>query len=233
MHKSFPYCIERVGDQWSCLFCNGLSIKYGKSGAGKQRYLCKTCGKTFVDFYTKQSFLPKTDREVRNLLKEGMGIRSISRYLSISKNTVLSRILKIAGRIRKPAVFFNHTYEVDEQYTYVQNKESGGIWITYALCRETKAVADFTIGDRTNISIGRVVLPLLLSNPLKIYTDGLINYKSLIPRRIHSTRRGGTNHIERQNLSNRIDLKRLNRDTICYSKSVLLLAACLKIYFWG
>lgn len=152
-----------------------------------------------------------------------MSIRSISRYLNIAKNTVVSGILKLAKSIRKPSVIFGMSYELDEQHTYVQNKETGVMWITYAFCRETKTVVDFVVGDRTNIDMQKVVSTVLLSNPRKIYTDGLANYKSLIPKCIHSTNRRATNHIERQNLRNRTDLKRLTRSTICYSKSVLYL----------
>ncbi|HEX2845848.1 MAG TPA: IS1 family transposase [Chitinophagaceae bacterium] len=41
------------------------------------------------------------------------------------------------------------------------------------------------------------------------------------------------NHIERNNLNLRTHLKRLSRRTICFSKSITMLEACLKIYFWN
>lgn len=57
-------------------------------------------------------------------------------------------------------------------------------------------------------------------------------YPSLIPFSIHRCFRYKTNVIERNNLSIRNSLKRLSRKTICYSKSILMLEACLKICFW-
>nr|WP_255505091.1 IS1 family transposase [Algoriphagus sp. Y33] len=66
-----------------------------------------------------------------------------------------------------------------------------------------------------------------------ISTGRLKNYKYLIPKKIHLTNVNGINHIERMNLNLRTHLKRLNRRTICFSRSVAMLAACLKIYFWG
>jgi insertion element IS1 protein InsB len=45
-------------------------------------------------------------------------------------------------------------------------------------------------------------------------------------------KRYSTNHIERFNLTLRTHLKRLNRRTICFSRSLVLLNAILKIYFW-
>ena len=50
---------------------------------------------------------------------------------------------------------------------------------------------------------------------------------------LHSVKRFGTNHIERKNLTLRTHLKRLNRGTICFSRSLIVLNAVLKIYFWS
>lgn len=233
MNKNQTSWFNRVGGFFVCPYCEGVSIKYGKSPAGKQRYFCKKCSKTYLDNYSKLAYVIEVKEEIRKLLKESMGIQSMSRYLGIAKNTILSGIINLAKSVRKPSVLFGMTYEVDEQYTYIQNKESGELWITYAFCRETKRVVDFIVGDRTKITMKKVIDFVLLSNPIKVYTDGLATYKSLIPKSLHSTKRRCTNHIERQNLQNRNDLKRLGRSTICYSKSVAFLNACLKIHFWG
>jgi IS1 family transposase len=60
-----------------------------------------------------------------------------------------------------------------------------------------------------------------------------MNYRFLIAKKLHSTCLHATNHIERKNLTIRTHLKRLNRKTICFSRSLVLLTAILKIYFWG
>jgi IS1 family transposase len=58
-----------------------------------------------------------------------------------------------------------------------------------------------------------------------------MNYRFLIAKKLHSTYLHATNHIERKNLTICIHLKRLNRKTICFSRSLVLLTAILKIYF--
>jgi insertion element IS1 protein InsB len=78
-----------------------------------------------------------------------------------------------------------------------------------------------------------VIHTVLNSDAKKICTDKLVNYKYLIPKEIHHTKVNSTNHIERKNLTLRTHLKRLGRKTICYSKSMAVLTACVKIYFWG
>ena len=233
MKERKTYCVKGVGGDTRCPSCKSFSIKYGFNRAKKQRYRCNICDKTFLISYTNQAYRVTINNEVINHLKQSCGISNISRLVQISKQTVLSRIKEIAKNIKRPPVVLGMTYEIDEQHTYVQNKETGQIWITYAFCRETKQVIDFIVGKRTNTTMRKVVDYILLTNPIKVYTDRLINYKTLIPKLLHSTKRRATNHIERQNLQNRTDLKRLSRSTICYSKSAALLTACLRIYFWG
>lgn len=188
--------------------------------------------KTFLQEYSYSAYLPCTNNLIIKYVKEGIGIRSMARLLSISTATVLKRILAISKRITKPIISFGKKYEVDEMYTFVKRK-SRKVWIVYALQKSTQQVVDFAVGSRTNKTLRKVIETLLLSNTTKIYTDKLPNYKSLIPEDLHSTKRGGTNHIERMNLNLRIHLKRLNRRTICFTKNMKMLIACLKIYFWS
>ncbi|SNR98184.1 IS1 family transposase, partial [Flavobacterium sp. ov086] len=102
----------------------------------------------------------------------------------------------------------------------------------YALDKNSKTVVSFNVGKRTNKTLSRVLDTLKLSEAKKIFTDRLKNYRYLIDEKLHSVKRFGTNHIERKNLTLRTHLKRLNRWTICFSKSLVVFTAVLKIYFW-
>jgi len=93
-------------------------------------------------------------------------------------------------------------------------------------------LVDLKVGGRTKKNLKRVTDTLVLANCKEIFTDGLPLYRDLIPVELHKVKRYGTNHIERKNLNLRTHLKRLNRKTIAFSKSLLMLEACLKIYFW-
>jgi len=182
--------------------------------------------------YRNKACEPGTTDWIIKLLKEGCSIKSISRILCIAVNTVLKRILLAARFIRKPCLVIGQIYELDELCTYIQQKIKQ-CWVVYALRRDTKEVADFTVGNRSNAVLKRVTDNLVLSGAKKIYTDKLQQYKTIIPKSLHRTSLYGTNHIERKNLTLRTHLKRLNRRTICFSKSVAMLVACLKIYFWS
>lgn len=219
----------------SCFRCVGeimSMIKYGKTKCGNQRYICKRCKRTRVGNYVYQAYKPDTDKNIIQFTKEGLGIRSTSRILRISTTTLLKRIVSIAKNINQPIISKGKSYEVDEMRIYVRHKQNF-IWLVYALEKDSKKVVSFNVGKRTNKTLSRVLDTLKLSEAKKIFTDKLKNYKYLIDSKNHSVKRFGTNHIERQNLTLRIHLKRLNRRTICFSKSLIVLISVLKIYFWS
>lgn len=215
-----------------CPYCSSPCISYGTSSTGNKRFRCRTCKKTHSKAYRYIACRHSISYKIKILLKEGCGILSISRILKIGVNTVLRKIRAIASGITRPNIIFGKAYEMDELCTYVKSK-SRKRWIAYAIRKDTKEVVDFAIGSRTNKTLRKVTDTLILSDAVKVFTDKLPNYKSLLPSTIHSTKYRGTNHIERKNLTLRTHLKRLNRRTICFSKSVAMLSACLRIYFWG
>lgn len=232
MSKIEASCIK-VSDGLFCQYCQSKNIiKNGFAKNKKQQYYCKTCCKRFIEYYTYNAYLPNLNKSIIQLTKEGLGIRSTARVLQISTTTLLKRIISIAKHIQKPIISKGKTYEVDELCTYIHHKRNFS-WIVMAFERETKRVVTFSVGKRTNKTLNRVLDVLKLSEAKKVFTDRLKNYRYLIDARLHSVKRFGTNHIERVNLTLRTHLKRLNRRTICFSKSLLVLIAVLRIYFWG
>jgi len=173
-----------------------------------------------------------SDQQIVLLTKEGCGIKSTSRILNISPITVINRLLKIGNTlIRKTPVLVGGVYEVDELFTYLGNKKNR-ICIAYSIDQATKEVIDIAVGKRNKTNLYKIISTLLLSKAKKIVTDKLNLYATLIPHEIHSTKHRGINRIERMNLNLRTHLKRLNRKTICYSKSLAVLLAIVKIYCW-
>lgn len=212
--------------------CKSRIIKNGKTANGSQRYKCTSCKKQFQCSYRYKACIETISKKIVTLLREGCGIRSIARILRISTNTVQRRIIQLANCLKKPKVRFHSQYEVDELNTYVGNK-TNRYWVAYALRKEDGQVVDLKVGRRTNRTLKPLFETLTISKARTIYTDKLVNYRTLIDPKIHKTKNRGTNHIERQNLTLRTHLKRLNRRTLCYSKSLTMLRACIVVYFWG
>ncbi len=215
-----------------CVDGQNSMVRNGKTSYGKQRFICKNCKKSRVVSYTNHAYKPEINHQIIILTKEGLGIRSTARVLEISTTTLLKRIILIASKISRPFISKGKIYEVDELRTYLKIKTKL-IWIVYALERKSRKVVSFNVGARTNKTLQIVLKTLELSEAKIIYTDGLKNYRYLIENKIHKVIRFGTNLIERINLNLRIHLKRLNRRTICFSRSIVVLSAVLKIYFWG
>jgi IS1 family transposase len=167
------------------------------------------------------------------LVLPGCSLNATFRITGVSVSTQLRQIKKIGREIVPfPEYKQGDIYELDEMRTYVGRK-TRPIWVILAKSRITGRIVDMQIGRRTKKSLKRVTDKLLLLNPKAIFTDGLKEYRYLIPENIHKVKRYGTNHIERFNLTLRTHISRLNRRTICYSKSKLMLEYTIKIYLWG
>jgi insertion element IS1 protein InsB len=232
---SYPKSLRMHSTTLKCNRCvdeKSHYTKYGRTKTGNQRYKCKTCNKIFLEQYSYKAYTGNINEWIKTLLKEGCGIRSIARVLDISPTTVLKRIINIAASVKQPVIAMGKEYEVDELRTYYQ-KKTKLLWIAYALRKDTREVIAFIVGNRTNNTLRAVTDTLILSNASAVYTDRFPSYRSLLPVEIHKAKPYNINHIERKNLSLRTHLKRLNRKTICFSRSKTILAACLKIYFWS
>ena len=216
----------------NCRYCIGRCVKAGVRRNGVQKFRCRGCRKYQQREYQHNAYTLSTDKSIVQLLIEGVGIRGIARVLRISITTVINRIKRIAKLINKPYhAVKNGVYEIDELWTYIGSK-ANETWIMYIFDRNTKTVLDFKVGARSKVNLQLLTDQTLLLGPSGVCTDGLMTYKSIIPKSIHRVGLTNTRCIERNNLNIRTHLKRLSRKTICFSKSAEMLKACLKIYFW-
>jgi insertion element IS1 protein InsB len=212
-----------------CKYCQGACVKKG-CYKNRQLYRCKACFKYQRKLYVKHKITASKIDQVKSFVCEGLSISSISRLLNISKSSVQRKIIYLASMVKKPHFTeLNQEYEVDELHTYIGNKQNT-YWVIYAMNKHTKQVIDLVVGKRTKANISQVIQSLKKLNPSTIFTDKLNIYPSLIKPEIHVSTIHKINSIERKNLNLRKDIKCLNRKTICYSKSVTMLAIILMLY---
>lgn len=231
MDSTLTLCIK-VSDTRICPHCQCKSlIKNGFTKNKKQQFFCKQCLKRCISFYSNKAYEKSINNNLIQLIKEGVGIRSIARLLGISANTVLRRIHKIAKKVELPTLAIGKIYEVDEIYAKVFG-QLNKVWIVYALERSSKKIVSFSVGSRSIYTLRKAIERLMVSVPKRIYTDRLNLYPLIIPAEIHGVDLYGTNCIERKNLTMRIHLKRLQRRSICYTRSIAILTSILKIYFY-
>lgn len=110
----------------------GNIIRYGKSGEGRQRFQCKTCGKTFNEraatlFHGRKT--PAKDiLEVLAMLAEGMRISSIARVKGFKEDTILDWLREAARHAEQVEAVLLNQYpirqaQIDSLWTYVGRKE--------------------------------------------------------------------------------------------------------------
>jgi insertion element IS1 protein InsB len=220
-------CYEEV----ACPRCSSLNIK--KSGITeqqKQRYRCKDCERQFITDYTYQAYKPEVRSLVLPMTMNGSGIRDISRVLSISTNTVLKLLRQAAAKVAEPAVPKRiASLELDEFWSFVEKKKQQR-WTWLAFDRQRKRVTAYQNGRRTDHHCAALLKKLAGARIQRFHTDKWESYLKLLPEKKHTIGKEGTRNIERHNLNFRTHVKRLQRRTICFSKSVEMHDAVIKLY---
>ena len=215
----------------TCPRCSrGNVIKHGISAAGKQRYRCRRCGRQFIIDYTRRGHDPAVRRLVVPLSLNGCGIRDIARVLYLSTNTVLKLLRRHAAHVHKPRLPPHITeLEIDEMWSFIGQKENQA-WLWYAFEPRSKLIVAWLIGERTDRSCRLLLKQLKSCQVLRFCTDEWGSYQKFIPWSQHWVGKQWTQDIERQNLNFRTHLKRLQRKTICFSKSRGMHEALIKLY---
>ncbi|MEI2583124.1 TetR family transcriptional regulator [Scytonema sp. PRP1] len=92
------YLHPHVGDEvlhnqvmivMKCPHCDGERISKNGHRHGKQRYICKDCGKQFPEAYSLQGYGDEVKQQCLELYRDGVGFREIERRTGVSHNTVI------------------------------------------------------------------------------------------------------------------------------------------------
>lgn len=160
----------------------------------------------------------------------GSGVRDICRVLRVSINTVLKTIRQQAKQVCDPVVPARVTdLQIDEMWTFVGKKDNAR-WLWYAFDPARKKIVCWELGSRTDETCQRLLKKLSDSQVLRYCTDRWKSYRKLLPATKHWIGKDSTRHIERNNLNFRTHIKRLQRETICYSKEDDMHEAVTRLY---
>jgi IS1 family transposase len=123
--------------------------------------------------------------------------------------------------------------ELDELWSFVL-KKARKRWIWIALCRQTRQVVAFVVGDRSEKTCRRLwkAIPEAFRQA-QCYTDLWKAYSKVLPSVQHTAagkESGETAHVERWNLTLRQRLARFVRRTLSFSKSSQMHEACLRLF---
>jgi IS1 family transposase len=123
--------------------------------------------------------------------------------------------------------------ELDELWSFVL-KKAKEVWIWIALCRQTRQVVAYALGDRSKKTCQRLweAIPLAYRQG-HCFTDFWAAYMAVIPEEQHTAvgkETGETAHVERWNNTLRQRLARFVRMTLSFSKSEIMHKACLLLF---
>ena len=124
---------------------------------------------------------------------------------------------------------------MDEIWSFVRKKVNQA-WIWFALCRKTRQIVAYVIGDRDEVTCRKLWLAIPQAYQRgTCYTDFWKAYQAAIPSQQHQPggkETGETAHIERFNNTLRQRLARFVRKTLSFSKSLLMHEICLSLFVW-
>lgn len=110
----------------NCTRCN--SIEYRKDGfvKGVQRYKCRDCGYKYTVVIKSTGKPTSMKRQALQLYLEGLGFRSIGRYLGVSNVSVLNWIRSFGEWVAslKQAESNIEVVELDEMHSYISSKKT-------------------------------------------------------------------------------------------------------------
>jgi len=122
---------------------------------------------------------------------------------------------------------------MDEVWSFVL-KRCHKRWVWLALCRRTRQVVAYAIGDRREAACRLLWqrIPAAYKSGW-LYTDFWESYQAVLPPQQHrpgGKEAGETNHIERWNNTLRQRLARFVRKTLSFSKSDVMHENCLLLF---
>ncbi len=125
------------------------------------------------------------------------------------------------------------TLELDELWSFVL-KKTNKRWIWIALCRLTRQVVAYVVGDRSAATCRKLwerIPPAYRVG--HCYSDFWEAYHQVLPDVQHTAvgkESGQTAHVERWNLTLRQRLARFVRKTLSFSKSEVMHEICLRLF---
>lgn len=212
---------------YACRRCGSPDIvKNGTNKCGSPQYYCHACG-------AHRTLVPKRSRaaQFKSLIlktyQERASLHGLERIFQVSRQTVahwLRTILRTVPKFKQTVLPAQpgDVLELDELWSFVLNKGQKR-WLWIALCRRTRQVVAFTIGDRSEKTCRRLWNKLPADyTPCQSYSDFWDAYQKVWPVETHhrvGKDSGETAHVERWNNTLRQRLARYVRKTLSFSKS--------------
>jgi IS1 family transposase/transposase-like protein len=210
-----------------CPKCGSENIvKNGHDYKGAQKYHCHTCN-GYGTLQAQQSYDEGTRHQVQQAVLERVSLRGIERIFAISRRTVGDWIAQWVGQLPPLATTLaeaqaDDVLELDELWSFVY-KKAHKRWVWVALCRRTRQLVAYFIGDRSETSCRQLWrrIPAAYKHCYS-FSDFWEAYQLVFASDRHQSvgkASGQTSHVERWFNTLRQRLARFVRKTLSFSKT--------------
>ena len=169
-----------------------------------------------------------------------MSMRGVERVFAVARNRLAEWLIEEAESLPDLSTTLakaqeEDVLELDEMWSFVL-KKSNKRWIWLALCRRTRQIVAYVVGDRSEDTCRKLwkYIPSAY-RACQSFSDFWEAYQKVFPEETHRSvgkDSGETNHIERWNNTLRQRLARFVRKTLSFSKSDYFHEIVLKIFIF-
>ncbi len=212
---------------YTCTRCGSINIiRNGTNKCGNPQYHCKDCGAYRV-LNPNQGYTPSQKRLILHAYRERMSLRGVQRVFQVCRQTVirwLERLMTILPRLTETLLpaRTDDVLEVDEAWSFV-GKKSEKRWLWTVLCRRTRQIVAFVIGDHSEATCRHLWRAIPKSyRQCQSFSDFWKAYANVFPKDTHQSvgkETGETAHQERWYNTLRQWLGRYTRKTLAFSKT--------------
>lgn len=223
-----------------CPRCESLDlVKNGHDYKGAQKYHCKSCGR-YGTLQAQSGYSMRVREEVRRAVIERVSLRGIERIFRLSRRTIsrwlaqwITHVPAVASSVLPAET--EDVLELDELWSFVGSKTQER-WLWLALCRRTRQVVAYWLGDRSENSAIHLWRRLPADYRGRAsFSDRWSPYEFVFDRRRHQSvdkQSGQTAHVERWFNTLRQRLARFTRKSLAFSKRDDLHDGLLRMFIY-
>jgi insertion element IS1 protein InsB len=212
---------------YHCRVCGSTNIvRNGTNKCGSAQYHCKDCGAHRV-LEPATGYSAREKRRILDTYKERASLRGLERIFGVARSTVLQwlkdwvqRLPDLKDTLLPPQA--DDVLELDELWSFVFKKDAKR-WLWIALCRRTRQIVAFVLGDRSEKTCRRLWNKIPETyRTCHSFSDFWDTYQKVFSTETHQSvgkESGQTAHVERWNNTLRQRLARFVRKTLSFSKS--------------
>lgn len=212
---------------YRCDRCGSINlVRNGTNKCGNPQYHCKDCGAYRV---LKPQPRP-TDADKHQVLRtyrERASLRGLERIFGICRQTIMKWLAEHVEKLPSVEQTLlppqeNEVLEVDEAWSFVAKRVEKR-WLWTVLCRRTRQIVAFVIGDHSEVTCRALWNAIPVSyQACHSYSDFWKAYAQVFPAQTHQQvgkETGQTAHQERWYGTLRQWLGRYTRKTLSFSKT--------------